>query len=64
MAQAGKGLQQVGDSFAQADLTGEEDFEGIGRGWFSRGELVKADAVGDDVELFGGDAVCKEGAKG
>ena len=29
MAQAGKGLEQVRDSFAQTDLAGKEDFEGI-----------------------------------
>ena len=32
MAQAGKGFEQVRDSFAQADLAGEEDLEGVGGG--------------------------------
>jgi hypothetical protein len=64
MAQAGEGFEEVGDSFAQTDLAGEEDFEGIGGGWFGWGEAVEADAVGDDVEFFGGDSLCQEGATG
>ena len=30
MAQAGEGLEQVGNSLAQADGAGEEDVEGVG----------------------------------
>ena len=41
MAQAGKGFEQVGDAFAQADLAGEEDLEGIGGGWFGWGEACR-----------------------
>ena len=64
MAQASKGLEQVRNSFAQTDLAGEEDMEGIGGGRLGGRELVKADAVRDDVEVFGGDSLCDKGAAG
>ena len=64
MMQTGKGLEQVRDAFAQADLAGEEDFKGIGGRRLGGSELVEADAVGDDVELVHGDAHGEEGATG
>ena len=64
MTQAGEGLEQVRDAFAQADLAGEEDFKGIRAEWFGGSELVETDAVGDNVELFRRDAHLEEGAAG
>ena len=50
--EAGEGLKEIGDAFAQADLTGEEDLEGVLRWVFGAGEVIEADAVGDDVDFF------------
>ena len=60
MAQAGEGLEEVRDSLAQTDLAGEEDLKGIGGGWFGWGEAVEANAVRDDVEVFGGDPMARK----
>lgn len=62
MAQAGKGFEQIGNAFAQADLAGEENLEGVGGGWFGGSEAVEADAVGDDVDFFRGDTHGEKGA--
>ena len=42
------------DSFQppEADLTGEEDFEGVLRWVFGAGEVIEADTVGDDVDFL------------
>ncbi len=56
MLEAGEGLQEIRDAFAKADLTGEEDLEGVLRWFFRAGEVIETDAVGDDVNFFGGDA--------
>ena len=61
MTQAGKGLQQVGNAFLQTDLSGEEDFKGVGGRSLGRLEAVQPNAVGDDVNLFGGNAHVDEG---
>src|ERR1700731_712688 len=50
--QAGEGLEEIRDAFAQADLTREEDFEGVLRWVFGAGEVIEADSVGDDVDFF------------
>ncbi len=62
--EAGEGLEEIGDAFAQADLTGEEDLEGVLRRVFGAGEVIEADAVGNDVDLFRGDSHCNEGTLG
>jgi hypothetical protein len=59
--EACEGLKEVGDSFAEADLAGEENFEGVLWRVLGAGELVEADSVGDDVDFFFGDAHLKEG---
>ena len=56
VTQAGEGLQEVRDSFADADLAGEEDFERVLRWIFGASETIEADAVRDDVNFFGGEA--------
>ncbi len=58
--QAGECLEEIGDAFAKADLAGKEDFEGVLRRVFGAGELIEADAVGDDVDFFRGDSHCYE----
>ena len=64
MLQAGEGLEEIGDAFAEADLAGEEDFKGVTRRIFGAGEVIEADAVGDDVNFFGRDAHLEKGASG
>jgi len=60
----GEGLEEIGDAFAKADLTGEEHFEGVLRWVFGAGEVIEADSVGDDVDFFCGDSHGYEGALG
>jgi hypothetical protein len=64
VAQGLEGFEEVGDTFAEADVSSEEDFEGVYGWWGGWGEAVEADAVGDDVELVLGDAVGEEGSLG
>ncbi len=62
MLEAGEGLEEVGDSFAEADVASEENFEGVLRWFASAGEVVEADAVGDDVDFLWRDAHLHEGS--
>ena len=60
--EAGEGLEEIRDSFAEADLACEEELERVG-GWrLGWGEVVEADSVGDDVDLFGRDAHFEKGS--
>ncbi len=64
VAQGGEGLKQIGHAFAETDRAGEEDVELVSW-WIGGGlELVQPNAVGDDVNLVGRDAVLDEGAAG
>jgi hypothetical protein len=56
MLQTGEGLEQIGNSFADADLAGEEDFKGVSWRVFGSGEVIKSDAVGYYVNFFGREA--------
>src|SRR2546422_636437 len=59
-----KCLQQVGNSFSQADGAGEEHLEAIGWRLAGADELLQTDAVGDDVQLPGWYAFLYEGPGG
>ncbi len=54
MTKLGEGLKEVGNSLAEGDRAGEEDFEAIGRRLSGASELFESNAVGDDVHLVGG----------
>ena len=56
MLEPGECLEEIRDAFAQADLAGEEELEGIWWWVFGAGELIEADTVGDDVDFFCGDS--------
>jgi hypothetical protein len=58
--EAREGLEEIGDAFAQTNLAGEEKFEGVLWRSFGGGEVVEADAVGDDVDLLRGDTHLQE----
>jgi len=62
MLEAREGLEEVGDSFAEADLAGEEKFEGVVEWRLGWGEVIEADSVGDDMDFFAGDAHLEKGS--
>jgi hypothetical protein len=57
----GEGLQKIRDAFAEADLSGEEDLEGVVRRRLGTSEAVEADSVRNDVDFFRWDAHFEEG---
>ena len=64
MLQICKGLKKIRNAFAQTRGTGEEDVKGLGIGRAGGVKVAQLDAVGDEVELGGGDAHLEEGAQG
>ncbi len=62
VAEAGEGLEEIGNAFAKANLAGEEGLKGVLWRCVGGGELVEADAIGDDVDFFGWESHLEEGA--
>lgn len=64
MLQAGEGVEEIGNAFADANLAGEEDFKRVSWRDFGAGEVIEADAVGNDMNFFGCNAHLEKGSLG
>lgn len=52
MFEAGEGLEEVRNAFAEADLTSEEDLKRVGWRWLGAAEAIETNTVGNNVDLF------------